>query len=211
MHCDCGEEKEPISLKCWGEGLALSPAIATHACPLEYVSRSSHVVRCCWFCHLFCVQSNHARSLRLLFKAKAAVNSCLKKNNGGWSPLFVAAGAGHTAVVRALLRHADIRPSVIQRSLAPRTCWNQTIPAGLTPLDVARRLKRTDCVRALANTTASVSAAAAALRAVHSQQIFQNASNGRMSTPSSALTKPGKASGAEIGASRKRPRVQNST
>ena len=49
-------------------------------------------------------RNGHADVLQVLIRAKADVAACLRVN--GWSPLFVAAAAGHEAVVQRLLDHA---------------------------------------------------------------------------------------------------------
>jgi hypothetical protein len=88
-------------------------------------------------------QVEHARSE--LVQAKADTTKRMHSN--GWSPLFVAAGAGHLEAVRLLLECAPEQVAVT--SSGTHGFWGLDIKAGLTPLDVARELHRDDVVQLL--------------------------------------------------------------
>ena len=76
----------------------------------------------------------HVNVMLLLLQAKADAMHC--SQIWGWSALSFAASAGHTAAVRCLLQHAPALAAVV-------SCQEyRYIPAGSTPLDIARFRQR---------------------------------------------------------------------
>ena len=93
----------------------------------------------------------HVDVMLLLLQAKADAITCIPIT--GWSALSVAACEGHAAAVRCLLQHAPALTAVASRE-AIRS-HNGDIPAGSTPLDIARRFHRADVIALLVAATSS--------------------------------------------------------
>ena len=96
-------------------------------------------------------QAGHADVLLLLLQSKAdAMNF---KPIPGWSALSAAATAGHTSVVRCLLHHAPALAAVVTRAHIRNIIGK--IPAGSTPLDIARIYQHADVIALLVAATSS--------------------------------------------------------
>ena len=91
------------------------------------------------------VQNGHADALQLLLDAKADCRLCMQGN--GWSPLFVASGAGNAEVVRRLLERAPRMRTLA--TTAAHDCWGCTIASGAVAVGVARQLHREDVLQLL--------------------------------------------------------------
>ena len=93
----------------------------------------------------------HVAIMLLLLQAKADAMHCIHISD--WSALSSAASAGHTAAVRCLLQHAPALAAVVTREWV----WTAggSVPAGSTPLDIARRLRRNDIVSLIVAATSS--------------------------------------------------------
>ena len=87
----------------------------------------------------------------LLLQAKAGAMHCWELS--GWSALSAAASGGHTAEVRCLLQHAPALVTVATRQHIRRA--SVEIPAGATPLDVARRFQHAGVAALLKAATSS--------------------------------------------------------
>ena len=100
-------------------------------------------------------RSGHVAVMLLLLQAKADAMHCIHISD--WSALSSAASAGHTAAVRCLLQHAPALAAVVTREWV----WTAggSVPAGSTPLDIARRFQHADVVALLVAATASAACA----------------------------------------------------
>ena len=88
-----------------------------------------------------------AECLQLLIAAKADATICMLHNNIGWTPLFVASGAGNTDCVRVLLQ--DIPSTVNTVTTGKHTFWSTDIPAGTSPIEIVKKRGHTEIVTML--------------------------------------------------------------
>ena len=105
----------------------------------------------CHGCTPLIAASNHGHVavMLLLLRAKADAMHCM--HISGWSALSAAAVAGQTTAVRCLLQHAPALATMVTRALNPHP--DGDIPAGSTPLDLARRFEHADVVALLVAAT----------------------------------------------------------
>ena len=91
--------------------------------------------------------NDQAESLQLLIAAKADATICMLYNSIGWTPLFVACGAGNTDCVRVLLQ--DIPSTVNTVTTGKHRFWSTDIRAGTSPIEIVKKRGHTEIVTML--------------------------------------------------------------